>query len=302
MNYAVLVATRNRPKTLGDLLESIGVQNPPPKQIIAVSSGDDISFLLRKFKDLPITHRHLEESGQIRQKMAGIELVEKGIDWVLFIDDDCVLHEQAIKNLSSFILKSQEIEKVRGIGLRVIEPEIDSDNRQHMFGIRKSGRVTRSGKGFSYLHSKQVFETSWLNGVSLWRFSSLTNYSFPLTKSRYAYSEDLIFSYSVGKTGRLIYYPDSICYMQLPASYNQKSFETLQSVLFWRFYFVASNSDLSNILMYLDLLKISLLFLLRNPGASLLNSQKISKSLSIILRALLSKADPRVILYEVDWF
>lgn len=306
MNYAVLVATRNRPKTLGDLLKSLEVQVPSPRQIIVVSSGDDISLLLRKFKQLPITHRHLDESGQMRQKKAGITLIEKGIEWVLFIDDDCALHEQAIANLSSFILKSEdiniEIDKVRGIGLRIIEPGVNLKRRQHRIGVRKLGKVSRSGKAFNYMHSDQVIETFWLNGVSIWRSDSLINYNFPLTKSRYAYSEDLIFSYSVSKTGRLMYYPDSICYMQLPASYSQKSFEILQSVLFWRYYFVASNTDLSPVLMYLDLFKIALLFLLRNPQSRSRHVREISKALFIILQALLLRKNPRVVLEEVEWF
>ena len=302
MNYAVLVATRNRPKTLGDLLKSIEVQIPLPKQIIVVSSGRDLSLMLSEFKHLSITHRHLDESSQIRQKMAGIALVDKRIDWVLFIDDDCALHERAIANLSDFILKSEDIGRVQGIGLRIIESEVNTKKKRHIFGVKRLGKVSRSGKAFSYMSSEHAIQTFWLNGVSLWRSASLPCYKFPLTKSRYAYSEDLIFSYSVAKTGQLMYLPDSICYMQLPASYSQKSFEILQSVLFWRYYFVASNTDLSKLLMYLDLLKISLLFLLRNPWSSFRYFREIYKSLLVILRALLSNKNPRVILGKVEWF
>ena len=185
--------------------------------------------------------------------------------------------------------------------MRLIEPGEQLKSRQNANWISNLGKVSSSGKAFSYMHSEKSLETFWLNGTSLWRADSLFYYNFPSTRSRYAYAEDLIFSYSVAKTGKLFYFRDAICYMQLPSSYNQKSFEVLQAVLFWRYYFVANNIELSKVRMYLDLIKISLIYLLRNPCNGFRQLREILKSLTIILRAILFKVSPRKILEEVDW-
>ena len=88
MKFAVLIATRNRPQQLNTLLGSLSKSVDRISQVTIVSSGENISEIINNHRPyLPLTYFHSEISGQIAQKMKGIELISSKTDWVLFLDD-----------------------------------------------------------------------------------------------------------------------------------------------------------------------------------------------------------------------
>ena len=92
MKFAVLIATRNRPQQLNTLLGSLSKSVDRISQVTIVSSGENISEIINNHRPyLPLTYFHSEISGQIAQKMKGIELISSKTDWVLFLDDDLVI-------------------------------------------------------------------------------------------------------------------------------------------------------------------------------------------------------------------
>ena len=107
------------------------------------------------------------------------------------------------------------------------------------------GKVLKSGHANSYLQSKAVIETEWLNGASMWRHFTLPTYGHGMPSTPYAACEDLIFSYPLRKVGRLIYCPLARLDFQEEEKSNFDSARVLEAASFWRFYFVKSNPELS---------------------------------------------------------
>ena len=76
MNFAVLIATRNRPEQLNTLLISLRRSAKRFNQVIIVSSGIDVSGIVNSHQTfIPINHFHSKISGQIAQKIKGIDLL-----------------------------------------------------------------------------------------------------------------------------------------------------------------------------------------------------------------------------------
>ena len=124
---AVVIPTRNRPKHLTRLLDSIAKGTKLPEQVVVVSSGDDVAPLLGKYRNiLKITHLHIKEKGQIRQKMAAVSLLENDIDWVFFSDDDLLFQSSTLSDMK-FSIQYTEKDSPVGIGVHISHEH--SDNR-----------------------------------------------------------------------------------------------------------------------------------------------------------------------------
>ena len=100
MNFAVLIATRNRPEQLNTLLLSLRRSAKRINQVTIVSSGINVSGVVNSHQTfIPINHFHSEISGQIAQKIKGIELIPSNTEWVMFLDDDVIMSEYSIDRL-----------------------------------------------------------------------------------------------------------------------------------------------------------------------------------------------------------
>jgi glycosyltransferase involved in cell wall biosynthesis len=249
IRIGVVIATRNRPRKLNELIKSLLDSSLIPHEIIIISSGDDISSYISEFSpELRINHRHIDGFGQIRQKMVGISLVSKETDWVLFLDDDLLLDKEALHNAIKYLEAEVPQRNVVGVGLNLKSTaRLNSKNRVSKFIARKflldskiSGAVLRSGHPVEYLSSTVETSTEWLIGSSLWRKDMLAHYLFDFLEARYSALEDVIFSYRCKNYGDLVYLPDCKIYFQS----NSKTKETLDvfiAVSFWRYYFFEIN-------------------------------------------------------------
>ena len=100
MNFAVLIATRNRPEQLNTLLLSLRRSAKRINQVTIVSSGINVSEVVNSHQTfIPINHFHSEISGQIAQKIKGIELIPSNTEWVMFLDDDVIMSDYSIDRL-----------------------------------------------------------------------------------------------------------------------------------------------------------------------------------------------------------
>lgn len=252
-NFAVLIPTRNRPEKVAKLLSSIASSNRKPHQVIIVASGDDIWPTIAKFSDsLPITYSHTTSTGQIAQKKIGISMIIPTAEWCLFLDDDLSLTPNTIENAFE-ALSSNTTSKVIGVGLSLPPTTRASDvnwilrRTANFFGIKINppGRVFKNGHASSYLQEKEVIETQWLNGASLWRSECLDTYGKGFPSTSYAACEDLIFSYPLSKLGKLIYAPSAKLQFQDNELSNFDGFSVIEAAAFWRFYFVSTNKELS---------------------------------------------------------
>ena len=191
IKLAVVIPTRNRPKHLIRLLDSIIKGTMLPEQVVVVSSGDDVAYLLEQYKDiLKLTHLHIKEKGQIRQKMAGVGLLKNDIDWVFFSDDDLLFQSSTLSDMK-FSIQHTEKHSPVGIGVHVTHEYRDSNKKSQRYISRffnltskGFGHVDKSGLNSSYLDSKELCRTEWLNGASLWQASFAKSYKFEFLDAR----------------------------------------------------------------------------------------------------------------------
>lgn len=255
MNVAILIVTRNRPSNLRSLLASISYSKERPRQVIVVSSGDLIDDEIDKFRsELNIDHKHVEKKGQIYQKMVGISMLNSEIRWVLNLDDDLILPETSLGEAID-VLRGHLDQSLVGLGFKLL-PSLKIQNgflarcMKTLFGLNGApGKVLRNGHATSYMNSQSPIVTDWLIGASLWKREALQLYSGNFLDAKYAAYEDVIFSYSVGKLGKLLYNPNCELFFQDEQPNDVSNFSAFNSASYWRYYFVRINPELSSTLL-----------------------------------------------------
>jgi glycosyltransferase involved in cell wall biosynthesis len=252
-SVAILIATRNRPVAVRRLLDSVLTSSIQPQQVIIVSSGQNIGSVISEFAEsLPIVHNHTESIGQITQKRIGVKMIAQKMNWCVFLDDDLVLDKNALK-IAIDTASAYPRTNVIGIGLGTpvtsrgtnLPVHLEILARLFQLSSNKLGKVLRSGHASSYLQSKCVIETQWLNGASIWRTRYARDYGKGLPSTPYAACEDLIFSYPLSKNGTLIYVPEARVNFQETELSNVDSFRVIEAASLWRFYFVSKYKELS---------------------------------------------------------
>jgi len=254
-DLAIIIATRNRVDKLSKLLESINLLAEKPGQVIIVYSGDEVSSATDIFKysiNLTINKSFIEN--QIEQKFIGIGLLNKNINWVLFLDDDITVPINALEILSIKYLKNPNFADVYGFGLKIRGLEYRQRSKAVLFFLRfcglysnVSGAVLKSGHAQNYQNSLIDIETKWLNGISIWRTEALQHYSSRFSKIDYSAYEDVIFSYKISQNNRLIFASAVAVVNQNREVYYPLSFIQYRAGTYMRFIFVSENKELSKI-------------------------------------------------------
>jgi hypothetical protein len=257
MNFAVLIATRNRPEQLNTLLISLRKSAERINQVTIVSSGIDVSGVVNSHKTfIPINHFHSEMSGQIAQKIKGIELMLSNTEWVMLLDDDVIMSEYSIDRLIDNYLTNLDYKDVAGFGLNLnnIElrrPRVLANLFLKIVGLYSStpGAILKSGHVEKYLGSTATIYTQWLNGLSVWRYDQLKNYNPKFTRIDYAAYEDVLFSYGISKQHKLLFIHDVHAYSQTFEKFTSLSTRQFKAAAYMRYLFVSENQELSKFLM-----------------------------------------------------
>lgn len=257
MNFAVLIATRNRPEQLNTLLISLRRSTKRISQVIIVSSGIDVSGVVNSHQaSIPINYFNSEISGQIAQKVKGIELIPSNTEWVMFLDDDVVIPEYSIDNLIDNYLTNSDYKDVAGFGLNLNNIELRRPRALANLFLKivglysgTPGAILKSGHAEKYLGSKEAIYTQWLNGLSVWRYDLLKNYNPRFSRIDYAAYEDVLFSYRVSKQHKLLFANDVDAYSQTFEKFSSLSARQFKAAAYMRFLFVAENQELSKFLM-----------------------------------------------------
>ena len=256
MKIAILICTRNRLSALDALLESISKSNLIPDQVIISSSGQNVSGVLSNHKEkINITHVETELFGQIRQKMLGIGALDKSIEWVIFLDDDVLLPNDTLGKLQNLVKlrTTQSSEDLLGVGLCIPSTSHLQETGKvkraiaRFFYLDSSvvGEILSSGHPASYLNSSQVVDCNWLNGISAWNSKILCNYGSDFLESRYSAYEDVIFSYSQSKFGKLIFDPNLKIDLQESLSTDLSQVSIFEAASYWRLKFILANPEFS---------------------------------------------------------
>ena len=295
MNFAVLIATRNRPEQLNTLLNSLRSSTKRINVVTIVSSGIDVSDVVNSHRTfLSINYFNSDIAGQIAQKARGIELMPSNIEWVMFLDDDVVISQCSIDNLIDNYLNNSKYKDVAGFGLNLSNIELRRPKAIANLFLKTVGLysdtpgvVLKSGHVQRYLGSKVSIYTQWLNGLSVWRYDQLKNYNPIFSKIDYAAYEDVIFSYRVSKQHRLLFANDVYANSQILEKFSSLSARQFKAAAYMRFLFVAENQELSKFLMLFAQIFRTLDFI-KSGDQSLSMVNRVTHSLIVFVNLLLS--------------
>jgi len=215
--YGILVATKDRPQQLSKFLESVSNLSLLPTEVVIASSGIDITEIIKNYSNkLNLKHVHSSRSGQIIQKKLGLKYFSENLNWIAFFDDDIILFPDSIENVFADVSRLSEQNSIAGIGIACAPSNTSVRKLQYrlikklFFSSDKNlGQVNKSGYNASYMGSREVIETQWLNGVSIWKAELAKKYDVPFDKTRHAIGEDLFFSFQNLKYGKLFFSPSS---------------------------------------------------------------------------------------------
>jgi glycosyltransferase involved in cell wall biosynthesis len=253
LNFSILIATKNRPKELALLLDSITKSTILPSKLVIVFSGADINQIVSDYiPTLNIELIRSEIASQIFQKSEGIKALKSNDGWVLFLDDDVLIDSKAIEILVNHYICNDKYSQYVGFGLAIKNMTYRKLNILSKFLLYvfklysfKQGVITKSGHPQSYLHHSFDCDVSWLNGTSLWRSDVLKKYLENNLIVDYSSYEDVIFSYSVSKNHNLLFVPDVYVSTQKTLDSQLLGHKQFLYGSYLRYYFVDMNKEFS---------------------------------------------------------
>lgn len=246
-SYSIVVATKDRGSFLSNLLESLTALSIKPVEVVVCSSGHDVTEVIQQYRNiLNLVHVISNISSQVYQKKLAILNLKQQVEWVAFFDDDVLLKSDSVEEAFNALNFDTNKDEIAGIGFSIQNIDLNLTGTLARIHQNKLGRVLKSGHNVGYLSSEFPIYTQWLNGAALWRYSVLDKYNNELEGLNRSLAEDLIFSYEVSKTNKLIYCPKAKIIFQDPLSqYVNLEGEELRLYFYVMLYFVSRNKDLS---------------------------------------------------------
>jgi len=252
-DLTVLIATKDRLNQITELLSSLENSTKLPGTVIVVYSGIDIESEIEKFKTLfELIIIKSDTASQVYQKKLGLKVLPSDCKWVLFLDDDVVIEPDSIEHLYERYISNPSYSNYGGFGLAIKNRIYRNINwlvnyilyvvKLHSFS---PGDVTIGGHPQSYLNQNNVCEVKWLNGLSIWSRQVTDQYfDIPLI-SDYAAYEDVMFSYKVSRSYKLLFAFDVFVTDQFLENNRPLTSKQFVSGCYARYFFVSSNADMS---------------------------------------------------------
>jgi GT2 family glycosyltransferase len=222
---ALVVATKDRPLELRNMLKSLDSQSCKPDQIIIVDgSAQLVKNVVQEFSHLPIDYVRCLPPSAARQRNVGIRAVAPNITLVGFLDDDAVLEPDALIAIMNYFESAED--NVGGVAFNMVNhPPLYASRLKKLKIVERLGLYSKD-KGLvlpSGFHtmigyiSDNIF-VQWLpTGATVWQKKIFDQFKFDEWFSGYSYLEDLDFSYQVGKEYRLVVVANAK-YYHFPAS------------------------------------------------------------------------------------
>ena len=204
MTFSIVIPTKNRPKQLIAVFESILNQKKIPDQIIIIDQSDDdkvnksIFFKLIKKLKLILNYIHDKKiNGLVEAKHLSISL--NTCNYVTFLDDDIILEKNYLYEIENSLKKSPDMIGLNGFIKNY--PKVSLTKRLIFrithFGIFRDNRMSIiSSIKPNSINPKKVDVLS--GGLSTWRRDVLDSVPFDIKNGFHAY-EDKEFSMRVFK-------------------------------------------------------------------------------------------------------
>jgi GT2 family glycosyltransferase len=208
---SLIVATKDRPGDLRKLLESLRRQAVGPAEIVVVdASREPVKEVLSEFPELATRYlRHWPPSAAA-QRNAGIRACAPASTLIGFADDDTTFEQQAFANMLNFWKDAAPNILGAAFNFRNLPERGNSFLKQSSLAERlglyssKPGSVSLSGWQTVVGEVAETQFVEWLpSGASIFRREVLGRNIFDEYFESYSYLEDLDFSYTISRTGRL---------------------------------------------------------------------------------------------------
>lgn len=209
---AFVVATKDRPEKLRQMLRSLDRQSRRPDQIIIIDGGTQpVKEVLGDFPDLNMMCLTFFPPSATKQRNFGLTEIGPEITLIGFLDDDVELDVHAIEKLLLFWKDAPH--QVAGVALNMMNhPGLFASSLKYLplaerLGLysQNKGDVLPSAFQTMIGKVKDNIYVKWLpTGAVVWRKKIFEDYQFDEWFRDYSYLEDLDFSYCVGKKFRLM--------------------------------------------------------------------------------------------------
>ena len=214
---SIVVATKDRPDDLRRLLESLRLQTLGPAEIVIVdASHAPVEYVMAAFPELPTRYlRHWPPSAAA-QRNAGIRACDPAATLIGFADDDTTFEPKAFLNMFSFW--KQAAPDILGAAFNIRNyPRRGGQFLKHSalterLGLYSAspGRVSPSGWQAIIPELNETQFVDWLpSTAAVWRRAVFEEELFDEFFESYSYLEDLDFSYTVRRRGRLAVVADA---------------------------------------------------------------------------------------------
>jgi GT2 family glycosyltransferase len=214
---SLIVATKDRPHDLRKLLESLRRQTVVPAEIVVVNaSRESVGPVIAEFPELTIHYLSHWPPSAAAQRNAGIQVCNPTATLIGFADDDITFEPQAFANMLSFwkdaapdILGAAfNIRNYPDRGKSILKHSVLAER----LGLYSSKLGSVSGSGWQTIIGEQAKTqfVDWLPSTAvLFRREVFGHNVFDEFFEGYSYLEDLDFSYTIGRAGRLAVVADA---------------------------------------------------------------------------------------------
>lgn len=187
MKLCIVIATYNRADDLIECIKSINLQTVEPEKIIIVDSttysDKNIEERIREVSSLNIQYINTKQKGLTLQRNLALKLIPKDAELVMFLDDDILLDNDYVENVSKFF---------------------EEDTNEEIGGVE--GYLTRDGdKEYPKVpkDNKKVQLKSLYGCNMTYRVNKIVGMTFDENLQLYSFMEDWDFSYRVGLKTKL---------------------------------------------------------------------------------------------------
>ncbi|RPJ36873.1 MAG: glycosyltransferase family 2 protein, partial [Deltaproteobacteria bacterium] len=211
MKTAFIIATKNRPRELRRMLQSLEDQSRRPDRIIIVDgSSESAADPGTEYPGLSIDCIRCIPPSASRQRNVGLQRIPSDTDFVGFLDDDIILKPGAIEAMARFWDGASE--KIAGAAFNMINHPalaaagIKTSALAERLGVYSSRKGAVLPSGFQTMIGivDEDQEVDWIpTTAAVWRREFVGPDSFDEWFSGYSYLEDLEFSYRIRKNHRL---------------------------------------------------------------------------------------------------
>lgn len=233
------------------MLRTLSEQTVKPGQIIIADGGRDAENIIAPYLDLlPVHWLDCPRPGQVIQRNVALECLGDDIRAIIYMDDDIQLEPNAIEQLLNFW--NSQTKEPAGVSFNLTNMPAQEDNfYRHLFFMRTDvkGQVLKSGYNTPVVGLEEDIRSQWLiGGATCWRRDILRDFKNQEIPSRWAITEDLMFSYPVHKAGEALF----VCASARGAHIDDTPTETFgagwfrgNSAVLWRYMFVTAHAELS---------------------------------------------------------